>query len=250
VSAATFYDRTGDGYARQRRADPRLAEPIQGALASARTVLNVGAGAGSYEPLDRYVLAVEPSATMRRQRPSWLPPAVDATAESLPLDDRSIDAAMAVLTVHHWSDPVTGLEELRRVARGPVVVLGIDAEVEGRSWLARDYVPEVTVDNRNRFLEPAAIAEILGQAAISEVPVPSDCVDGFFAAFLTRPEAYLRSEVRRAQSGWHQLGPEIEQRAVAHLAADLASGEWDRRHGAWRTCASYDGGLRLIVSAP
>lgn len=244
-----LYDSIGHGYAAQRRADPRLAGPIHEALGSARTVLNVGAGAGSYEPLDRYVMAVEPSATMRSQRPSALPPALDVVAESLPLDDGSFDAAMAVVTVHHWSDPVTGLEEMRRVARGPVVVLSFDIEVEARNWLARDYVPEITPDNRKRFLEPARIAEILGHATVSQLPVPGDCVDGFFEAFLTRPEAYLSSEVRQAQSGWHQLGPAIEQRAVARLAADLASGEWDRRHGAWRGRPSYDGGLRLIVSA-
>jgi SAM-dependent methyltransferase len=245
-----FYDRTGEGYARQRRPDPRLAEPICLALGSARTVVNVGAGAGSYEPQDRYVLAVEPSATMRSQRPPSLPPAVDAVAESLPLDDDCFDAAMAILTVHHWSDPVAGLEELRRVARGPVVVLSFDIEVEAKNWLASDYVPEITADNRQRFLAPAAIAEILGEAAVSDVPVPGDCTDGFFEAFLTRPEAYLRSEVRKAQSGWHRLGPEIERRVVRRLDADLASGEWDRRHGAWRERRSYDGGLRLIVSQP
>jgi len=248
--AEPLYNRTGSGYAKERRPDPRLARPISEALGSARTVLNVGAGSGSYEPRDRYVLAVEPSATMRGQRPTALPPALDAVAESLPLDDDCVEAAMALLTVHHWSDSLAGLREMRRVSRGPVVILTFDVEVEAKNWLARDYVSEIISDNRRRFLEPAAIAEILGRPSILEIPVPGDCSDGFFEAFLTRPEAYLRSEVRKAQSGWHQLGREIEQRAVAHLAKDLASGAWDERYGHWRERPSYDGGLRLVVSSP
>jgi hypothetical protein len=132
------------------------------------------------------------------------------------------------------ADAITGLKELRRVTRGPAVVLSFDIEGETLNWLASHYVPEIVTDNRERFLAPSALAEILGQPAVREVPVPGDCTDGFFEAFLTRPEAYLRAEARKAQSAWHHLGAQIERRAVAHLADDLATGEWDLRHGHWR----------------
>jgi SAM-dependent methyltransferase len=243
------YDDAGHEYAQLRRPDPRIAEPIHRALRPARTVINVGAGAGSYEPTWAHVLAIEPSATMRAQRPEHAPPAVDAIAESLPLDDNSVDAGMAILTVHHWSDPLTGLSELRRVVRGQVVVLSFDIEVEAGNWLARDYLPELSAYSQSDYLSPADIADALGRTRVDPVRVPGDCCDGFLEGLLTRPEAYLSRRTRSAQSAWRVLGPEVEKRAITALARDLADGSWDRRHGRWRTLDAYDGGLRLIVSS-
>lgn len=243
------YDAHGHGYASHRRADPRIAATIEAALGGARSVVNVGAGAGSYEPAHAGVIAVEPSATMRAQRPAHLPPAIVGVAESLPLDDNSVDAAMAVLTVHHWSDPEAGLRQMRRVARGPVAVLSFDYRAEARTWLVQDHLPELEAFDRDLVPSPEEIAEILGRASIHTVPVPGDCIDHFMLGLLTRPEEYLRPEVRAAQSGWRLLGAALEHRAVGTLARDLETGVWDERHGHWRELDSYDGGLRLIVSS-
>jgi SAM-dependent methyltransferase len=241
------YDRLGYGYSEQRRADPRIARRINDALGDARTVVNVGAGAGSYEPSDRFVLAIEPSATMRAQRPGHLPPAIDASAESLPLDDDSVDAALAVLTLHHWPDQIRGLREMRRVARAAVVVVTFDVERLGRFWLIDEYLPEVLEDDRGRFPAIDEIAAVIGpDAGVETVPIPGDCVDGFFEAFYNRPDQYLEPHVRAAQSAWPRLPPGAEQRALAALADDLRSGVWERRHGHLRSETEYDGGLRLI----
>lgn len=243
------YDEAGHGYAELRRADPRIAAVIHRPLRGVGSVVNVGAGPGSYEPDWCHVLAVEPSATMRAQRPPRLPPAVDAFAESLPLDDKSVDAAMAILSVHHWADPPAGLAELRRVARGPVAILTFDIEVEGENWLVRDYLPELVEYSEERYLSPTDVAAALGRAEVEPVLVPGDCSDGFLEGLLTRPEAYLSRRTRSAQSTWRVLGPEIEERAVAALSRDLRSGAWDRRHRRWRSFRFYDGGLRLVVSS-
>jgi len=244
------YDAHGHGYAEHRRADHRIAAMIEAALGGARSVVNVGAGAGSYEPTGATVIAVEPSATMRAQRPPDRPPAIAGVAESLPLDDDAVDAAMAVLTVHHWTDPEAGLREMRRVARGAVAVLSFDAAAEARTWLVQDYLPELEAFDRDLVPSPEEIAEVLGGARIDMVSVPSDCTDHFMLGLLTRPEEYLRPEVRAAQSGWRLLGAELEERAVTALARDLESGAWEERNSAWRELDSYDGGLRLIVSQP
>ena len=241
------YDVHGGGYAAVRQPDVRIARSIEVALASARTVVNVGAGTGSYEPSDRYVLAVEPSRVMRAQRPATSPPAIDARAEALPLDDDSVDAAMAILTVHHWEDPVAGLRELRRVARDRVVVLTVDPDALARTWLA-EYLPELPRLERELGAAPGDILRTLGGGNVRTVPIPADCSDGFLMAYMARPEAYLDPSIRRAQSGWGRLEPRVVARLVAQLAADLASGEWDRRHGALRTEASYDAGLRLVIA--
>ena len=203
MSAGDFdYERYGHGYTAQRRTDPRIAALVHQALGDAQTVLNVGAGAGSYEPEDREVLAVEPSPAMRAQRPAHLAPAIDAVAEALPFDDDSVDAAMAMITVHQWPDAAKGLGELRRVARGPVVVLTFDGEALDHFWLA-DYIPELLEHERRRMPLIEAICAALGpETEVQPVPVPFNCLDGFSEAFYGRPERLLDDEVRRAQSFW------------------------------------------------
>jgi SAM-dependent methyltransferase len=242
------YDACARTYTTQRRADPRIAAHIDAALGDARTVLNVGAGAGSYEPLDRHVIAIEPSAGMRAQRPSQLAPAIDATAERLPLDEDSVDAAMAIITIHHWNDPIAGLREMRRVAREKVVVLTFDIDVFADFWMISDYLPEALVDDRQRFPTIDTIVDTLGGCTVRYVPIPSDCTDGFFEAHYAEPEAYLDPEARAAQSVWPRLPLGVEQRAIEALAGDLQSGVWDQRHGHLRTQPTYEGGLRLITS--
>jgi SAM-dependent methyltransferase len=245
------YERHGAGYASVRRPDPRIAARVQAALGSGRTVLNVGAGAGSYEPADRYVLAVEPSAAMRAQRPAGAAPAVDATAEHLPFDDDSFDAVMATVTIHQWQDVDQGLRELRRVSRGPVVVLTIDAPALREFWVA-DYFPEVVAAEQTRF---PAIERVTGALAhgstavrVEEVPVPWDCTDGFGEAFYGRPEAYLSPEIRAANSGLALGDPESIQRGLDRLGNDLTSGAWDRAHGHLRRQPERIGAMRLIIA--
>jgi len=243
------YETHGVGYAGRRRADPRIAARILEALGEARSVLNVGAGTGSYEPRDRWVLAVEPSATMRAQRLADAAPALACTAESLPLDDDSVDAAMACVTIHHWPERARGLAELRRVARGPVVVFTF--ELDALIPWQLDYFAEPMGIERPRFgtVEEVA-AELGGVTRIETIPTPADCTDGFFEAFWNRPEAILDPAVRASQSIWQLVEPGVEERIVARLAADLESGRWDEEHGALREQDSYEGSLRLVVSEP
>jgi len=248
VTGDVDYGRHGGGYALRRRTDPGIARMVHAALGDARSVLNVGAGAGSYEPADRWVLAVEPSAAMRAQRPSGLAPAIDAVAEALPFDDGAVDAAMAMLTVHQWPDPAAGLAELRRVARGPVVVLTFDPDALGGLWLMA-YAPELLAVEAGRFPAVQAIAAALGPVTdVEVVPVPHDCVDGFAEAFYARPEALLDPDVRAAQSGWSFLPAGVEDRVVRELARDLASGAWDARWGALRDLCEFEGAVRLVVA--
>lgn len=250
VGGDVDYERTGAGYGGQRRPDPALAARIRQALGPVRTVLNVGAGTGSYEPEDCYVLAVEPSAVMRGQRPPGAGLAIEGFAEALPLDDDSVDAAMAVATVHQWRDLKKGLAELRRVARGPVVVAAFDGSVLSQWWL-NDYAPELLAAEQQRYPEINAIAQGLGgQVTIETVPIAADCLDGITEAFYARPERLLDPAVRRAQSSWGFLAPDVEPRFVAALSADLASGAWDARYGQWRRMPAYDGSRRLIISRP
>ena len=244
------YDAKGAGYAVQRRPDPRVAALIRAALGDARTVLNVGAGAGSYEPADRYVAAAEPSALMRAQRPAGAVPAIDARAENLPFDDRSFDAAMATVTVHQWSDSARGLAELRRVARGPVVVLTFDGDALDRLWLA-EYAPELIAAERRRYPAIDVIAAAIGRRReVREVPVPIDCTDGFTEAYYARPERFLDPEIRAAQSAWGFVDDDAVARTVARLRADLASGAWDERFGHLRSQPEFVGALRLLVGQP
>jgi SAM-dependent methyltransferase len=241
------YDALGGGYARRRRADPRIAARIHAALGPARTVVNVGAGAGSYEPVDRWVLAVEPSATMRGERPPGAAPALAARAEDLPFDPGTFDAAMATITIHHWTDRPRGLRELRRVARGPVVVLTFAILAPWALWFG-DYLPEGGVLEQDVFPAPEEVADLLGGGRVESVPVPLDCTDGFIPSFYGRPEAFLDPRVRAAQSVWPRLPAGAEDRFVARLGADLASGAWDAAWGHLRTQPEADGGLRLVVS--
>jgi hypothetical protein len=242
------YESGGDGYSRRRRTDPRIATMVHAALGDARTVINVGAGAGSYEPTDRYVVAVEPSAAMRSQRPAHLAPAVDATAESLPFDDDAFEAAMAMVTVHQWSHPDTGLREMRRVSRGPVVVLTFDGDALDRLWLA-SYVPELMAAERRRYPAIERIRRVLGgTTTVTPVPVPIDCADGFTEAFYARPERFLDPDVRRSQSAWGFVDPEVADRAMARLRSDLDSGAWDRAYGSLRREPEFVGALRLLTA--
>lgn len=243
------YERHGDGYAELRRTDPRIAAMVHAALGDARTVLNVGAGAGSYEPLDRDVTAIEPSAVMRAQRPAHLSPAVDATAETLPFPDDSFDAAMATVTVHQWPDLRRGLRELRRVSRGPVVILTFDPDAVAEFWLAA-YVPSLMEGTRHRDPPIDAICAALGSARVTPVPIPIDCPDGFIEAYYGRPERLLEPEVRAAQSAWAFADPREVEIGLAHLRADLESGTWDERFGGLRRQQTYVGSLRLVVSLP
>lgn len=227
MSKAHLYDTIGTTYATMRRTDPRIAAQIWAALGDARTVLNVGAGTGSYEPTDRAVTAVEPSAVMRAQRPAGAAPCVAAVADRLPFADRSFDAAMALATIDHWPDPLAGLRELRRVARR-VVVFTHAAGEPGRYWLSRDYLPEHAGlwDGRPSVTD---LADAIG-ARIEAVSIPWDCTDGFTEAYWRRPEAFLDEGVRRGMSIWARVGPDAEQRAVHSLRADLASGRWADRN--------------------
>jgi hypothetical protein len=246
------YERQGVGYAVLRQPDPRIAARVHAALGASRTVLNVGAGAGSYEPADRYVLAVEPSAAMRAQRPVGAAPALDATAEHLPFDDDSFDAAMATVTVHQWGDVDQGLREMRRVSRGPVVVLTFDAPALQQFWLA-DYFPEVIAVEQARFPTldqvTGALARGSAEVRIDVVPVPCDCTDGFGEAYYARPEAFLRPEVRAATSGLVLTDPGAVQRGLDRLEDDLASGAWDQAYGHVRQQAEHNGALRLITAS-
>ena len=241
------YERGGQHYATRRRTDPRIAALVHDALGSARTVLNVGAGAGSYEPDDRYVVALEPSAAMRAQRPAHAVPAVNGVAGDLPFDDDSFDASMAMVTVHQWPDAHAGLREMRRVTRGPVVVLTFDGDALDRFWLA-DYVPELIAVERLRYPPPKDIGDGLGPGAtVSTVAVLRDCLDGFTEAYYARPEAFLDEATRRSQSAWGFVEDGVEDRFVVDLRRDLESGAWDARYGHLRNQEQFEGSLRLIV---
>jgi SAM-dependent methyltransferase len=243
------YEQHGRTYARHRRPDPRIAERIHAALGDARTLLNVGAGTGSYEPSDRWVLAVEPSATMRAQRPADAAPAISAHAEALPFDDDAVDAAMACVTIHHWEQPATGLAELRRVARGPVVVFTFELD-DLPPWQL-DFLADGVAIERPRFPAIDDVVDALGgRTRVERIPTPGDCVDGFFEAFWRRPEALLDPAVRGAQSMWALLDRGVEERIVARLSAALESGAWDAEHGHLRRQETYDGALRLVISQP
>jgi SAM-dependent methyltransferase len=242
----TLYDRIGVSYAATRRPDPRIAVAIVDALGGARSVVNVGAGTGGYEPANREVLAVEPSPTMIAQRTPAAAPAMEAAAEQLPLADDSFDAALAVNTVQHWTDLEAGLRELRRVARKRVVIFLRSPASGTRFWLA-DYLPALDPTEKMAAIVATIAREL---AAVTAIPVklPRDCVDGVFTAFWARPEMYLAADVRRNISNF-ALAPEAEVgEGLARLRADLASGAWDRRYGWLRSLPELDLGHRLLTA--
>jgi hypothetical protein len=244
------YGAIGRGYSRFRQPDPRIAAVIRAALGDAVTVLNVGAGAGSYEPDDLQVTAVEPSATMRAQRSPHSPAAIDVRAEALPFEDNSFDAAMALVTVHQWSDLTSGLRELRRVARGPVLVTTFDPDALRRFWLRR-YAPKVISVEAGRMPPPGRLLEGLGgDGEILKIPIPFDCRDGFNEAYYGRPERLLDAAARLACSSWSFIDAAATTRFEAALQSDLSSGVWDEAWGQLRTTPEFDGSLRLIISRP
>ena len=242
------YDRMGVGYTAVRRADPRIEAAIHAALGDARVVLNVGAGAGSYEPRDREVIAVEPSPVMIAQRPPDTVPAIQGVAEALPLGDDSVDATMGVFTLHHWDDVERGLAEVCRVTSDRLAFVTLDLEVTAEMWLCRDYLPEIVEHDRRVFPTIEQLEALLPNLRVEPLPVPAACTDGFCIALWDRPEAHLDPDVRRASSIWHQLPEEVTSRGLERLRRDLESGEWDRRHGELRMREELDVGLRLVVA--
>jgi SAM-dependent methyltransferase len=248
------YDRIGTRYRGVRVPEPRIAALIEDALGDAVSVLNVGAGAGSYESPQRKVVALEPSETMIYQRAADAAPAIRGTAEVLPFADASVDACTAFLTVHHWTDQEKGLRELRRVARKRIVILTYVAGAIPRDqrWLTSVYFPGIAAADERLFprADTGLYQATLGPHEILPVPIPSDCVDGFLDAYWARPEAYLDPAVRAGISGL-QLLPETELReGLERLERDLADGSWESRLGYLRTQATFDAGLRLVVAGP
>lgn len=244
------YESTEGGYATVRRPEPHFAAALREALGDVRTVVNIGAGAGSYEPDDLDVTPVEPSATMRAQRPKHLAPAIDGAAEALPFADKSFDAAMATVTLHQWRDLDRGLDELRRVTVGPIVILTFDPVALGSFWMA-EYAPELMEHEAGRMPELARVTDRLGGVStITDLPIPADCQDGFMEAFFGRPEALLSPAVRSAQSAWAFIDDATQARSVQALQQALDDGSWDDRHGHLRTAATYAGSVRLITARP
>ncbi len=242
------YGTIGRDYASYRQPEPAIAALIARALDGARTVLNVGAGAGSYEPTDRDVTPVEPSASMRGQRPPHLVPAVDAVAESLPFPDGHFDAAMTTFSVHQWTRLDDGLREMRRVTRGPMIILSCDPDLVQRFWL-NDYAPGVLAAEARRYPALDRMVAILGGAAeILPVPIPLMCRDGFNEAYYGRPERLLEPAARLACSAWSFVSEVTAAGYVQALRGDLASGAWDRKYGHLRSASEFDGSLRLIVA--
>jgi len=243
VNHAQTYDRIGGSYRQTRKEDPRLARRIVEALGAAETVVNVGAGTGSYEPKDRFLIAVEPSLTMVRQRPKDGAPAVHALAECLPFQDSVFAAGLAVLTIHHWLDRLRGLLELCRVVRDRVVLLTWDPDSEG-FWLTRDYFPEFVEEDRKRMPTMAELRHFFDELEVLPVPIPHDCVDGFLGAYWRRPAEYLRPDIRDGISSFATCS---DLSALKRLEADLASGHWERRYADIVHQAELDIGYRLIV---
>jgi SAM-dependent methyltransferase len=243
----SVYDQLGVGYLGQRRPDPRVGRQVRSAIDATGPLLNVGAGAGSYEPDDLPVVAVEPSVVMLGQRSRDSAPAVRAVAEMLPFPDSCFASGMAILTVHHWREPHHGLAELRRVVRGSIVVLTWDRAVFDQYWMVAEYLP-ASRDLDSAMPSPVEIAQLLGHGRVETVPVPSDCTDGFYAAWWKRPEAYLDPKVRASISGIARLDPKLVQAGVEQLRADLANGTWRRRHDDLLALDELDAGYRLVIS--
>jgi SAM-dependent methyltransferase len=251
---AELYDRIGGTYTATRRPDPRIAAAIWEGLGDARTVLNVGAGAGSYEPADRDLVALEPSPVMIAQRPRTAAPVVRGRAEELPFPDGAFDAVMAVLSDHHWTDRRRGLQELRRVARHRVVLFNANPGEADLFWLTTEYLPEFLELIPPRYRRPGVwrdeLETALGEVELTPVPVPHDCTDGFYGAFWQRPEAYLLPEVRAGMSVFAQLSSGAADRAIDALAADLETGRWHHNHRSLLTASELHLGYYIIIAEP
>ena len=241
---AAKYDIIGLNYAELRKPDQRIAAAVQQALGPAETVLNVGAGTGSYEPVDRLVTAVEPSREMIRQRSSAAAQAIQASAEHLPFDDDAFDAAMAILTVHHWPDKEAGLCEMRRVTRGRIVLLTFDPS--HRPWLT-DYLPELVRLDEAHLPAMSDYERWLGPVQITPLLVPHDCSDGFLYAYWRRPGAYLDPRIRSGSSSFWAMGNSVES-GLERLRRELQTGEWERRYAELLTLDAYDAGYRIVVA--
>ena len=230
------YDNLGQKYSGHRQTDPRIAAYVSEALTGARTILNVGAGAGSYEPTDAYVVAVEPSITMRQQRLELNKvPAINAKADALPFDDNAFDASMAMVTVHHWPDIAKGLKELRRVTRKQVLLMTFDPDALDNFWNAA-YFPEVIAVEKARYPSIKYIKDCLGgNCTVIPIPIPLDCKDGFQEAFYGRPEAFLDKQIRLSQSAWGFIADDLQEEIVNRLRIDLENGNWDKKYGHFRT---------------
>lgn len=243
------YDRTGVSYTTIRRADPRIAEQIHAALGESSSVVNVSAGAGAYEPCDRDVLPIEPSARMIAQRPPDLALAIRGHAECLPLPSGCVDAAMACMSLHHWADWRIGAQELRRVARERIVIFTYDRSYSERFWLLRDYLPRLGRLDRARFPaieeQAAALAE---EVRVEPVPIAHDCEDGFLAAYWRRPYAYLDQDVRAAMSIFRLPGASAQLSGLEELADDLDSGRWEARYQELLELEQMDLGYRLLIA--
>ncbi|MFZ0977625.1 MAG: class I SAM-dependent methyltransferase [Solirubrobacteraceae bacterium] len=249
---ADLYDTIGRTYTGTRRPDPRIATAIWSALGDAETVLNVGAGAGAYEPPDREVVALEPSEVMIAQRPPGSAPVVQGRAEELPFDDGAFDAAMAVLSDHHWTDRRQGFAELRRVARDRVVLFNANPGEAHLFWLTMEYLPEFLGLIPSRYRGPGAwekeLRTALGSARLTPVSIPHDCTDGFYGAFWRRPEAYLDADVRAGVSVFPQLPSGTVNRAIDALRADLEHGRWQGRHRELLTMDELHLGYYVVVA--
>jgi SAM-dependent methyltransferase len=247
MDAAEIYDRIGRDYASRRRPDPRWVARIHRRLEGHHTLVNVGAGAGSYEPSFMSVVGVEPSPVMLGQRSLSAAPAVRAVAEQLPFEDDAFDVALAVFSVHHWGDPVAGLAEMQRVSRNQVVVTW-DPDVFARQfWLVRDYLPEAA-ERDAQLPTLATVVENLAQTTSEPLPVPADCTDGFFGAYWRRPHAYLDPIVRGAISGLALLDSSVVAAAVERLESDLVSGDWLARYSELTALEDIDLGYRLVIA--
>ena len=240
---AARYDTIGINYVELRKPDPRIASAIENALGPARTVLNVGAGTGSYEPADRDVTAVEPSIEMIRKRKRSAAPVVQASADDLPFDDNAFDAAMAILTIHHWPNKEAGLREVRRVTRGTIVLLTFDPTK--RPW-PTDYFPQLAILDDAQMPPMTDYSRWLGSVRVEPLFVPHDCSDGFLYAYWRRPEAYLDPHIRSGSSSFWSI--EGLEAGLERLSGDIQSGEWDRLYGFLRNELAYDAGYRLVIA--
>lgn len=245
------YDNLGQQYSGHRQTDPRIEAYVHEELKGAKSILNVGAGAGSYEPTDQYVVAVEPSITMRQQRLAQNKvPAINAKADNLPFDDNAFDASMAMVTIHHWPDIDKGLKELSRVTKNQVIIMTFDPDHLNNFWNA-EYFPEVIEVEKARYPSIDFIKNSLGgNCKVIPIPIPLDCKDGFQEAFYGRPEAFLQKEVRQSQSAWGFIPEDKQEEIVNRLRKDLENGSWDKKYGHFRKQQFFTCALRLVVGRP